>query len=58
MTAPDHGEGTDDTEPLAGEPDGTGVTGALEAASQDDPDAGDPLAPLNALTQDGDSDGT
>ena len=51
MTAPDPGKADDSQEP-ANEPDGAGVTGALEAASQHDPDAGDPLAPLNALTDD------
>lgn len=31
--------------------DSTGVTGALSAASQEDPGAGDPLGPLNAVTE-------
>ena len=52
MTAPDSREEPDYSQPPADEPDGTGVTGALEAASQDDPQAGDPLAPLTALTED------
>lgn len=28
-----------------------GNTGALSAASQEDPEAGDPLGPLNAVTE-------
>lgn len=34
------------------DPDGAGETGALEAASERDPAAGDPLQPLNKLTED------
>jgi hypothetical protein len=47
MTAPDENTPADET------PDGAGETGALAAASEDH-DGGDPLAPLNALTEDSD----
>ena len=33
-------------------PDGAGETGALAAASRDEESGTDPLAPLNALTED------
>lgn len=49
MTAPE------DSQPPTDEPHGAGVTGSLEAASRDEPEAGDPLAPLNALTADDDA---
>ena len=46
MTAPDDARLEDDKD------EATGETGALAAASQHDDEAGDPLAPLNALTED------
>lgn len=46
MTSPSDDQLEDDKDQAAGE------TGALAAASQHDDEAGDPLAPLNALTED------
>ncbi|MCW2713382.1 MAG: hypothetical protein JWN88_429 [Frankiales bacterium] len=51
MTTPDQSKADGD------ELEGTGETGALEAASTPDPDAGDPLGPLNTLTESGDDSG-
>jgi hypothetical protein len=48
MTTPHDDRSPDD-------PDGAGETGALAAASRDEPEAGDPLGPLNRLTEDEDS---
>jgi hypothetical protein len=45
MTTPDDDQPTEDTSQATGE------TGALAAASRDE-DAGDPLGPLNRLTED------
>ena len=47
MTTPDDREQDDKT-------DAAGETGALAAASTHDDAAGDPLAPLNAVTEDDD----
>lgn len=49
MTEPDYTEPADET------PDGAAVTGSLAAASQESDDAGDPLGPLNAVTEDDES---
>lgn len=46
MTEPDYTEPADET------PEGAANTGALAAASTEDEDAGDPLGPLNAVTED------
>ena len=48
MSRPDETQPADDDQPEA-----AGETGALAAASRDG-DAGDPLAPLNAVTEDDD----
>ena len=50
MTAPDQDDAPEQT------PDGTGETGALAAASTDSEVGGDPLGPLNRITEDGSSD--
>ena len=47
MTGPDEKQQPDETETA-------GNTGALAAASQEDDAAGDPLGPLNAVTEDDD----
>ena len=46
MTGPDYTKPADET------PEGAAVTGSLAAASQEDENAGDPLGPLNAVTED------
>ena len=46
MTEPDYTKPADET------PEGAAVTGSLAAASQEDENAGDPLGPLNAVTED------
>ena len=46
MTAPDDKQQAEEA------PQGAGETGALAAASQEDDAAGDPLGPLNAVTED------
>lgn len=48
MTGPDQNQNDPDLDEAAGN------TGALAAASDEDPAAGDPLAPLNAVTEDDD----
>lgn len=48
MTAPDDKRPTDDA------PEGSIETGALAAASEEDDAASDPLAPLNAVTENDD----
>lgn len=51
MTEPDYTKPADET------PEGAAVTGSLAAASQEDENAGDPLGPLNAVTEhDGEDD--
>jgi hypothetical protein len=43
--------GRDDNKSADESPDGVGVTGALAAASEHDDAAGDPLGPLNRVTE-------
>lgn len=46
MTTPDETHGDEDTT------DRVGVAGSLAAASEEDDAAGDPLGPLNRITED------
>ena len=46
MTTPDDTHGDEDTTDRVGNP------GSLAAASEEDPAAGDPLAPMNRVTED------
>ena len=49
MTSPENDQRPDDA------PEGAAVTGALAAASEHDDAAGDPLGPLNRVTEDDES---
>ena len=50
MTTPNEDRADDDS------PDGAAVTGSLAAATEHGGDGGDPLAPLNAVTEAGQDD--
>jgi hypothetical protein len=54
MTAPDDNRPADDNAEGNHNAEGNIEAGALAAASHEDDAAGDPLAPLNAVTEDDD----